>query len=720
MNASIQENVEEQAKTLMKKLKDKYKEYYKNTSAGFDKYKQDLTNKKQISLNEDPNYYKNKISPIIDLIFTIWEKNKKIKNNKIYLTKDLFLEICSNKLIKTNGNLVNKICTDLIKSKLIHRSSFIYPKSSKLITLNPISKCVINSNLSNLDEILEYKSQLIEKLINLDWSIEKEIAIYFYLKMFLLTKIPDSYFKYLSPNYLYQIGEKLLFIVKFEAYKSFTPIKCIILDEEGSKIIKDIFFNNSDNILDKPNYIFSKKINFYENKLKEECNSLNKSLKEINYLNQFDYLINNTPLKLTINQLTTYPKLSLLEVNYLYPNLIDKDLIKIEKKNMEIYRNNIVEEDEDYLDYEEDVEVYLKKDLEFFEKLKSIKKVPSIKKESIKYLNKWKKFLTRKLLETDEYSSLVKYLIYLLDKFNPQVSKKTIKVNTLKKYLHVIIDYCFKYFILYGNKEVAIIQINEDLLNNDRLTPISKRDYRRIINHYLKNYENIGLKRVNSIVHYNRSIIFEKELDTLISKLKYRDKNFKDDITKLRRIIYSILLYHTGLRKTELYTRMIKDIYYVGERKFSIDVNKIGVNKINKKLNENKYSLKNRNAVRRVEFEIQNTKHFNLVIKYLKMIEEFGTIFLFPFFNKSNTISKKNVMNINEINEINSLIQDITKRYTPIHSFRHTYITNELNKIYENENKNLKDIFELCQKVGHGEPLTTLNHYSHVDLIKLL
>lgn len=63
-----------------------------------------------------------------------------------------------------------------------------------------------------------------------------------------------------------------------------------------------------------------------------------------------------------------------------------------------------------------------------------------------------------------------------------------------------------------------------------------------------------------------------------------------------------ILAYYSGLRRSELQTRLLKDIYYVGDRKFVIDVNKEGFKKA--KLDTN---LKNRKAIRR--FNIYSLKH---------------------------------------------------------------------------------------------------------------
>ena len=130
-------------------------------------------------------------------------------------------------------------------------------------------------------------------------------------------------------------------------------------------------------------------------------------------------------------------------------------------------------------------------------------------------------------------------------------------------------------------------------------------------------------------------------------------------------------------------------------------------------------SLKNSNAVRAFEFEITDRKHFNIVKKYYDLLVDYKIIFLFPDENNEK-ISKDEVMDIGKINTINMLLQDITKRYTVIHSFRHTYVTNEIKKLIEKKDKKNEDMYDLIARVGHEDPETTIIHYTHLDLIKIM
>ena len=131
--------------------------------------------------------------------------------------------------------------------------------------------------------------------------------------------------------------------------------------------------------------------------------------------------------------------------------------------------------------------------------------------------------------------------------------------------------------------------------------------------------------------------------------------------------------------------------------------------------------MKNSNAKRAFEFEISNIKHLNIVKKYYYNIEKHGKVrFLFPDNTKNLDISKYRVMNISKINEINSILYDTTKRYTVIHSFRHTYATNEIKKILDKKDKRIEDMFDLIYRIGHGDPETTIRNYSHLSLLKII
>lgn len=291
----------------------------------------------------------------------------------------------------------------------------------------------------------------------------------------------------------------------------------------------------------------------------------------------------------------------------------------------------------------------------------------------------------------------------------------------MKSYISMMFTYCFDIIIKSSSIEEALVKINDKIINSN-LVPDVQIKYQSRINKFITNEHNMKLEKINNTIHYNRSIIFEDELNRLIKKLLYKDKTYTCEILKLSRPIYCILAYYSGLRKNELRTRLVRDTYRIGTSSYVIDVNKKGFLKHNNSSinNNRKISLKNRNARRRVEFKILNTNHLNLINKYIKLLERQNITFLFPdILESTGKAAKKRILQSAKLDEINKILQETTGRYTVIHSFRHTYITNEIKKLLQKEDKSIKDVFDLMLRIGHNDFETTLINYAHLDLIKI-
>ena len=445
-----------------------------------------------------------------------------------------------------------------------------------------------------------------------------------------------------------------------------------------------------------------------------------------------EYLINHTPLSLILRTSMNHPKISLFEIEKLYPNTVSKELLEIESNNYKIYRNinqdetdNASKIDDDF-DDELDLKTELNIKFDIYEKLTDIVKVPDNYKSIPKYVKDWNDFMNVKKNQDDRLILIFNHLKYLLNK----VLLKEILPETLKGYLRVLFEHCFGIFIKAVNLEDAI-RSYDSKLKNSGLSPDVQIQYQSRILFFYKQEFNLSFNKINTVINYNRSVVFEDELDRVVKKLIYADKKlYKDEILIYRRAVFAIIAYYSGLRKGELFSRLFKDFSYIGDNKFNIDVDRKGINIINKYIGKKIVSLKNSNAKRAFEFEITNTKHLNIVKKYYDKLEENEknknnennekVKFLFPAETRNLTISKYRVINISKLNDINYVLQDTTKRYTVIHSFRHTYVTNEIKKLLEKKDKKIEDIFDLIYRVGHGEPETTIKNYAHLGLIKIL
>lgn len=664
--------------------------------------------------NEDYNeFIKSLYIKLTSHIFKNLEEEQ-IQNQKLHFNYQFWIKISYHRLIKKNANNVHNFINFLKRRKFITNNSKLFPCNQVLISINPLTKPFIHTDFSKIDFFLNKRDELIEKINLIDQlTSEKEELIYIYFRLFLIKKIPAYFYKYMKYENIFHIGNQVLFVVKLDdrkisngSGKVFIPIKTFLLSKDESFLLKKIFIHNISSLLEYNDSLFSRDIEFYEKKLKIFCDTNQLDIKKSNRAVEFDYQFNNTAFNLTLYTQYTYPLLSLLEIEKLYPNVISKTCLEVERKNLEYYRDSPSRIDDQEIDLDEG----LSSDYEIFEKFKTIKKTPKNKMSNL-YLKKWYSFINR--YDTHEmYGPMCKYVKYLLDLANKDISSKPISSKTLQSYLQRIFDYCFTIIVKSNDLEDALLKI-DDKLKRNIISPDVLVKYENDINKFLSNEYNVKKDKINNTTYYNRSIIFEDELLKLVMRLDYKDKIHRSRILNLRRKVYVILCFHTGLRKSELQTRLVKDFYYVENKTFIIDVNAEGFRK--SKLNK---KLKNKNARRRVEFEISNNKLFNIVKEYLVLIEKSGTSFLFPSILASTKgIAKKKAIKTSHIDELNAILQKITNRYTVIHSFRHTYATNEISKLVNANRKSTTDIFELLLKLGHADFETTLKRYAHIDLI---
>lgn len=642
--------------------------------------------------------------------------SKNIYDNKIYLDYQLCSNISEHTIIKKNSMLVHNFTKFLKSNHFITSNSKLFPRHQVMRSINPLSKSFINTNFSNFDNILDIKDELLKKINSTHLlTLEKEILIYVFFRLFIVKKIPVFYYKYFRYENIFHVNEKILLVIRLEEKKvtnevgiTFVPLKTILFSEEESVILKQIFKKNVQLLNDYNDYLFTKDEDYYEKKLKKFCIDKNISIKAANNAANFNFSYESSPLELTLYTQYSYPQLSLFEIDKLHPHVISKNLLDIEKQNLEFYRNSPSNIDDCELDLDDQL---ANDDYEIFEKFKTIKKVNKSKYVSKEYLKKWYFFIER-YKEHDTFSKMTSYVKHLLDKANKEINTNAITSKTLQSYLQRIFDYCFTIIIKSNDLEDALIKIDEKLKKNIISSEVLAK-YEEDINKFLSNEYNIKKEKINNIINYNRSIVFEDELVNLVSRLKYQDKKYKDEILKLRRQVFVIIAYYSGLRKSELQTRLLKNFSYISNNTFQLYVSSEGFKK--SKINS---SLKNVNAKRRIEFTITNKKLFELVKRYHNLIRQKELTFVFPdILILTKKVSKKRVIKTSEVDKINKILQKITKRYTTLHSFRHTYATNEVKKLIHSKTKSVSDIFDLCVRLGHSDFETTIKRYVHIALI---
>jgi integrase len=708
--------------------KKEFKQYLKNFQ---DKIEKEIDiNDNKILANMEKN--------ILYIILKNLDYKKHFYKNQIYFNMSLWVKLYNKnkKEMKHKGIIIHNFVKKLIQGKFVHKNSKNFPKNQNIFCINPLSKSFLNCSLDEYDRIIDIRDNLIKKLKQYsllndkDVNLEFEINLFIYFKLFSIVKISNTYFKYLKRENIIYAGDKVIFVLEENSIEGFTPIHKIIFDNTTSEIIRQVFPQEIKMIFDANEYIFTKNYNFYFRKMKNFCEENKINEKITNSTIELEFQINSTPLTLTLMKSTKHPRLSLFELEKLYPQSVNNYLLALEKTNQTVYKKfnqNRVNDtqkksDDDFYDEfddESDDELDIKKELNFkfnvYEKLTEIVKVPKNKLSMANYFSFWRKFMSIEYNKVDRLESIYSYIEFLFVKHE----NNEINQRTLRNYLQISFDYCFDILVKSINMEEALKSIYEKLRNSNLNPRVQNKYLSRILFFFDRQYE-YRANKISNTISYNRSIVFKDELNELVKKLLDEDlKLCKSKLLKYRRTVFSIISYYSGLRKSELYSREVRDFSYIDGKKFYINVNKNGLRRIKKHNKNNPVSLKNNNSIRAFEFEITDRKHFNIVKKYYDLLVDYKIIFLFPDENDGK-ISKEQVMNINKINTINNILQDITKRYTVIHSFRHSYVTNEIKKLIQKKDKKNEDMYDLIFRVGHEDPETSISHYTHLDLIKIM
>ncbi len=171
--------------------------------------------------------------------------------------------------------------------------------------------------------------------------------------------------------------------------------------------------------------------------------------------------------------------------------------------------------------------------------------------------------------------------------------------------------------------------------------------------------------------------------------------------------------FYFGLRRNELRTRLIEDIYYYDDTVY-IDVNEKGLKK-------EKLTLKTSSAKRRVKSKIKNKKHLALITDWIKTMtnNREKDSFLFPKLGDKGVITD-DIMDESVFNDINIVIKNTTKRYCTFHSLRHSFATYRYAQLLKETTPTPYDLLQLSMQLGHETPEISLSSYIHADMLEIL
>lgn len=644
-------------------------------------------------------------------------KNLNIKYDKIVFNYQLILQLSKKYIFSKQSIIAHNLCKKLIKHKIIDKKSVIYPKNIKFFSTNPLSHCFLNVDMKKVDPFINIFKKFLE-----DKTLDDDVKLYIYLRVFYIKKLTRNEILSIDENSFINIPNNKFLVInkKISNDDAYVPIKILFIDEHIEKLyIK---------LKETKETIFTKKPNEYNNEFQKFINSNNINYSQARIILEFVYQWKNTPLKLTLQKKMRYPKITLHEIDYIYPKYISKSLLLKEKKNMQLYfKTHQVIEDDEYLDINDRINSYIKYDLKEYDFLKGVLNFPTKDKDKEKFLDKWYKHLEKQKNDLEIINLIKEYILFILKKvdirnYNDQNKRRnTIKMSTAKEYLLIAFKYAFNYIISEGEINSNIVSfINDNLLYNEKLTTKTISTYKRVINLFLSKFTSFNsLDKINSSLDVRRSIVFKNEFEEFVDivheqeqKKYHLTRNYK--IKSQMRPIYLILLYYTGLRKEELRTRLLKDIDKMNDNEFTIDVNSDGYKATMKSTNESELKLKTINAKRRVRFKVTNEKHLKMITEYLHWLEKNNHKFLFPLISPKDIILKKYIVKNTFFSDLSQLLQNHTKRYTPLHSLRHTFATRYFLKNINQ--KNYKTImYELTNVMGHSDPETTIDNYIHID-----
>jgi len=665
----------------------------------------------------------------------ILKSNKQLSSyhNKLVLNLQFLVHLSNQPLYKNFSNDGNYITKWLKKYKYLSSKSMVYPINSKFLT-STLSKSFLKVDLPMLDLILDYRDNIFQI-----YQSCIDIAIYVYLRIYHLKKIDKQDIIKLDVNNIFNIGNKVHLYIStaYKTTKGYLLMHKYFLDD----FIYDKIALNFENI------VFKHDICYYERELEKYLKERKLFYQDIKNCLHFEYAYLNNQLDLSLATAASYPKLNLLEIDYIFPGIFPKKLLDIERHNFDVYFNNFLTNDENFDIDDEDLDSnskacqYVTQNIEAYEELSKCRSVPLDVKKLQTYFDRFYKLINEfkySLKSNDDYMyKIFDFVEYLLKKADKNYTNKPIKNSTLKEYIRIVFKYCFHHIIINGGIDSKVVSVMFSSLNdsidkkslNLYFTPKTSKTYFRIVKLFLRKQTAFNTnKKISMIVDVRRSIVFCDEIDMLVNQL-INDSTIKfKDTEKIVRhktykhnqyAIFCLLLYYSGLRKSELRTLLTKNIFQIHENQYEIIVSKENFRLTAKANSENSLSPKSDSAIRRVRFVVNNYNHNRILKKHIKFLQTNKYKFVFPAISKEGKVLKTSTILNSDLDYLSKKLAAITGRYTPLHSLRHSYATFKFFTKYKKDDISSYFMYLVSSMMGHSEPSVTIYNYIHIDLLKI-
>lgn len=655
------------------------------------------------------------------LIYMLENENEKfpLANNKLILNVKFYSVFCSKISSNTQDTIISeneyyKSFLRLKKFGLIHIKSSNFPKALTLISINPNPNYFLSNAYKFLDDFIIEKQQLINKMKEKDDLLEN---LYIYLRLYTnklmgrkeLALLDFKSTIYINNNMIIQFMKRID-LFGYESYNLYC------YDKIASSIIgKFLDSTSTENLFNNIDY-YEQKYNEYKRKIFKDLHF--NQLKEINLL-VHTYESSSFECMLAADRIATV-KLTVTDIINVYPKVsIAKHILDIEDKIRKISYNKYYEmDDEDdviSVNEEEDQE-----DAKFHIKdIDSIFTLMHAKESYIsnKLYHEIKNEITyiKKIEKSDHINMILDYLLYLVD----FVHNKKLRTSSVKNYIGILNKHIFSKIKDLANIEQSEYEYISYKLNYSNYKPQTIKSYLKIITRFFKYHKSKGIEINYSSFIYPKSLVLKEELQTILNEIEknYISRNKIIRISKydkfdiLQHQIMVLLSFYTGMRKSELRTRLVEDLFVTDNISY-INVNNKGLRKI-------KLKLKTSTSKRRIPIIIDNQfKHY--FTKWNDERKKISQKNIFLFIKRAtNSFSSKTAISETSIDLITEIIKGVTKRYCTFHSLRHSFITYQLMNILNSENSNPYAILDLSIKAGHSTPAITLSSYAHYYFIKI-
>lgn len=645
----------------------------------------------------------------ITRLIKIIEKNKDnmlIVNNKFKFDTIFFSNFIKDIDESKDDSHYYKNFNKLKKFNIIHKRSSYFPKNLSLVSINPNQISLLADNFKLIDtfvkEIEEVRARLHEKEY-----------LYLYLRLFHIYPMTQQQLASIKINNIIALEQnrtvlamihKTLMINKHDKL-----INLLRLDSYTSEIMNSHTNVNSSEPLFKDIKAHEEFVNNYKRRYLD-----NENLSVIKMINRNYYLLTSSSLKLTLNaKIENTVKLTISELNKIYPNRVPNHLLEIENEQIRI----IFEKNDKYIDKEDNLKscIDIREIEELDEFLKQKNNTPSIKltQNAIRSIQSYIKMNEK----NESYKIILTYILSLINK----LEKRKLRLSTVKNYIGILNKHIFTKFedlCNIKNNEVNNFIQRIDSLNYKRNSV--KKVLRLTLEFFRFSRIEHGLNIEIPVLYYPKSLVLKDEIDLILDEIQnnyLKESNIqrlgkKHSFIILQKKVLILLGFYTGMRISELKSRLFQDIYMYDDILY-VDVNAKGLRKL-------KLKLKTRSAKRRIKAVIKNKKHLALIKQWYAILEKNkkNIDFIFTRMNNNLTISKS-AMDASEIVDITNIIKKITKRYCTFHSLRHSFATYKVAEILKHSTDNPYSLIELSMIMGHEMPKTTLNSYVHYDLIGL-